>query len=90
MQQFFVNLYMYIFFSFQLPSLYTVKAILILDNDGRRLIAKVIFLIKDAWTPYDESIVNFLKMKYSSFCLRSWNHESAWFLTSSLVDEFWQ
>jgi len=31
--------------SFQEPSLYIVKAILILDNDGNRLISKVKYLI---------------------------------------------
>lgn len=34
------------FVSLQEPSLYTVKAILILDNDGDRLFAKVSFPFK--------------------------------------------
>lgn len=34
------------FISLQEPSLYTVKAILILDNDGDRLFAKVRFPLK--------------------------------------------
>ena len=39
----FFNLFVYLFL--QEPSLYTLKAIAILDNDGNRLLAKVFYKI---------------------------------------------